>query len=321
MNKIEPVASLPVIAKQLNKKQKIGFIGLGKMGRNMVERLLKKKWRIVIYDKKGELRKNITKKGAVEANSLKDLAEKLTSPRIIWLMIPAGQPIKETLSGQNGLIKFLERKDVIIDGGNSFYLDSIKRYKKLSEKGIEFVDVGVSGGPEGARHGACLMVGGKEKIFKKLKPLFRDLAIENGFQFFKGQGAGHFVKMVHNGIEYGMMQAIAEGFNLIRKSNYKLDLKKVADIYSHGTVIESRLINWLEKAFERHGQNLDKVSGKVSHTGEGEWTMKTAKKLKVPVRIIEESFNFRILSQKKPSYTGKILSALREQFGKHKATK
>lgn len=300
--------------------QIIGFIGLGKMGKNMVLRLLEKNWQIVVYDKDEKVRKEVGGKGAIESLSIKDLVEKLSPPRVIWLMVPHWI-VENVLFAQGGLANFLEKGDIIIDGGNSFYLDSVKRYKKLAKKGINFVDVGVSGGPKGARKGACLMVGGEKNLFERLKPLFEDLATEQGFQFFSGPGAGHFVKMVHNGIEYGMMQAIAEGFNLMRKSTYKLDLEKVAEIYSYGSVIESRLIRWLKKSFEERGRELKGVSGNVTHTGEGEWAIKTAKKLKVPVKIIEESFKFRVRSEKNPSYTGKILSALREQFGGHKVTK
>jgi 6-phosphogluconate dehydrogenase len=300
--------------------KKFGFIGLGKMGKNMVERLLERNWEIVVYDKDEKARKELAKRGATEAKTIKDLVKNLKQPRVIWLMVPA-QAVDEVLLGEKRLAIFLEKGDVIIDGGNSFYLDSVKRQKKFAKRGIEFIDVGVSGGPEGAKKGACLMVGGKRKLFERLKPLFQDLACQNGFQFFEGAGAGHFVKMVHNGIEYGMMQAIAEGFNLMKESSYKFDLEKVADLYNHGSVIESRLIGWLKKAFEEHGRDLKRISGTVGHNGEGEWMVKTAKKLKVPVKIIEESLIFRVLSEKNPGYTGKILSALREQFGGHKATK
>jgi len=290
------------------------------MGKGITERLLERDWQLVVFDTDEKTRKETAKRGAIEAVSLKDLIKKLSPPRVIWVMAPHGA-VKGILFGDEGLINFLEKGDIVIDGGNSYFRDSIKRYEKLSKKGVEFIDVGVSGGPRGAREGACLMIGGKKNLFEKLQPLFNDLAVEKGFQFFEGAGAGHFVKMVHNGIEYGIMQAIAEGFNLMKNSPYKLDLEKVADVYNHGSVIESRLIGWLKKAFKERGQELKEVSGAVAHTGEGEWTVKTAKKLKAPVKIIEESFKFRIQSQKNPSYSGKILSALREQFGGHKATK
>ena len=165
------------------------------------------------------------------------------------------------------------------------------------------------------------MVGGDEASFQALEPLFKDLAADGAYQFFKGSGAGHFVKMVHNGIEYGMMQALAEGFALLKKSKYKLDLTRVADIYSHQSVIESRLVRWMKSAFEEYGENLANISGSVAHSGEGEWTVKTAKRLGVSVKIIEDAFTFRVQSKKKPSYTGKLLSALRGQFGGHSVKK
>ena len=286
-------------------RREIGLIGLGKMGKNMASRLKEKGWKVLGYDKNPPLGK---------------LAEGLSRPRVVWLMVPAGKPVEELIFSKNGLVNFWEEGDIIIDGGNSFFEDSIKRAKKLSQKGIEFLDVGVSGGPEGARKGACLMIGGKKEVFERLKPLFRDLAQKNGFQYLGKSGAGHFVKMVHNGIEYGMMQSIAEGFNLMKKSPFKLDLKKIARLYNQGSVIESRLIDWLEKAFQKYGQDLKIVSGKVGATGEGEWMVKTAKKWQIPVKVIEDAFLFRVKSQKKPSYTGQILSALREQFGHHKVT-
>jgi len=182
------------------------------------------------------------------------------------------------------------------------------------------MDTGVSGGPKGARFGASLMIGGDKKVFQKMEPLFSDIASVDGYRFFEGAGAGHFIKMVHNGIEYGMMQAIAEGFTILKKSKYELDFGKVADIYNHGSVIESRLIGWMKNALRLHGDDLKNVSGSVGHTGEGAWTIKTAKEMKIKAKVIEEALNFRIISEKKPDYTGKILSALREQFGGHNAT-
>ena len=286
--------------------KQVAIVGLGKMGKNMKLRLEEKGWRVLGFDKNPALEK---------------LVKGLSRSRVVWLMVPAGKPLEEVIFGKRGLVKFLEKGDIIVDGGNSFFEDSIKKAVKLAKKGINFLDAGVSGGPEGARKGACLMIGGKKGVFEKLKPLFKDLAQKDGFQYVGKAGAGHFVKMVHNGIEYGMMQAIAEGFNLMKNSPFNLDLKKIAALYNEGSVIESRLIGWLEKAFEKHGQDLLQVSGKVGATGEGEWTVKTAKKLKIAVKIIEESVGFRVLSQKKPNYTGKILSALREQFGGHKAEK
>jgi len=298
-------------------KKEIGIIGLGKMGSNMALRLIEKGWQVYGYNRTAEVAKNLEKDGLRPAYSIKELLEKLSSPRLVWLMIPVGKAIDELIFSKDGLARFLKKDDVIIDGGNSFYKDSVKRFRKLKKKGIHFVDVGVSGGPEGARYGASLMIGGDKKIFLKLEPLFYDLSKNGSYQFFEGAGAGHFVKMVHNGIEYGMMQAIAEGFTILKNAKYKLDLEKVADVYNRGSVIESRLIGWLKNAFKLYGDNFKGVSGTVGYTGEGEWTIKTATEMKIKAKIIEEAVKFRIQSEKHPSYTGKILTALRNQFGGH----
>jgi 6-phosphogluconate dehydrogenase len=232
-------------------------------------------------------------------------------------MIPAGNPIDEILFGKDGLIQLLDSGDTIIDGGNSFYKDSIIHYKKLQKEGIDFIDLGISGGPKGALDGASLMIGGDRSVFEKNEKLFQSMAVENGYQFFEGVGMGHFVKMIHNGIEYGMMQSIAEGFTLMRKHSPELDLKRVADVYNHKSVIESRLIGWVKDIFMQYGKDLKDISGSVDHTGEGQWTIQTAKKLKVETPVIKKSVEFRVGSSKKPSYTGKILSALRNRFGGH----
>ncbi|MEK7115232.1 MAG: phosphogluconate dehydrogenase (NAD(+)-dependent, decarboxylating), partial [Patescibacteria group bacterium] len=305
--------NLVSLKKYKPKNGAIGIIGLGKMGAGISKRLNEKGWQVIGYNRTpGEL---------LTVNSIKELVEKLPCPRVVWLMVKAGDAVDEMI---NQLTKLLKKGDIIIDGGNSFYKDSIRRHAELKKRGIGFLDVGVSGGPSGARNGPALMIGGDKKVFEKIELLFRDLALQSdsgqakGYQFFEGAGAGHFVKMIHNGVEYGMMQAIGEGFNILKNSSYKLDLKKVTDIYNNGSVIESRLIGWLKKAFELHGEDLEKVSGSVAHTGEGEWTVQTAKELGLEAKIIEASFKFRVLSEKNPSYTGKIVSALREQFGGHK---
>ena len=312
--------------------KKIGMIGLGKMGSNLSRRLIENGWQVYGYNKTSEATKSLEKEGLCAVYSLKEIAEKLqqggiSEPRIIWLMVPAAakttagklavKPVDEVLFGREGLIGYLKKGDIIIDGGNSFYKDSINRFKKLKKAGINFVDVGVSGGPNGAREGASLMIGGEKNTFKNLEFLFSDLAQPNGYQFFEGAGAGHFVKMAHNGIEYGMMQAIAEGFTILKKAKYKLNLKNIADVYNHGSVIESRLIGWLKNGFNLYGDNLEEVSGSVGYTGEGAWTVKTAKEMKIKTKIITEALKFRVNSKKDPSYAGQILSALRNQFGGH----
>ena len=294
-------------------KQKLGYIGLGKMGFNMVERLLDKGYEVVACDTNVEALKNISILGAKPAGSLVSLVSLLSAPRLIWLMVP--HQVVDSIIG--GLSPFIQQADTLIDGGNSPYKESMRRARELGKRGINFLDAGVSGGPSGARAGACIMVGGEKDVFEKYESLFRDLSAERGYGYMGKSGSGHFVKMVHNGIEYGMMQAIAEGFSIMKTSPFDLDLAKVAEIYNHRSVIESRLIGWLQKAFEQYGEDLDSISGSVSHTGEGTWTVEAAKELGVPVPIIEGALNFRIQSQHNPSYTGQILSALRTQFGRH----
>jgi 6-phosphogluconate dehydrogenase len=270
---------------------RIGYIGLGKMGLNMVERLHEKGHEVVAYNRSPEPREEAKKIGVETVETLEDLVNALEAPRVIWLMV--------THSANDAVLKeltpLLSKGDLIIDGGNSYYEDTIRRGKELEAEGLYFMDVGTSGGPKGARDGACLMIGGNKAMFQTLLSLFEDLASDGSAYAHLGKtGAGHFVKMVHNGIEYGMMQAIAEGFEVLKKSDFNLDLEQVAGLYNKKSVIESRLVGWLMSGFKKFGQDLDDVSGTVAHTGEGEWTVVTAKKLGVPVPIIEESFNLRV---------------------------
>ncbi|OHA63380.1 MAG: 6-phosphogluconate dehydrogenase (decarboxylating) [Candidatus Wildermuthbacteria bacterium RIFCSPHIGHO2_01_FULL_48_25] len=285
-------------------RKELGFIGLGKMGKPMVQRLQKRGWRVVTFDKIGG-----------SAQNLKELALKLKQPRVVWLMVPAGKPVDEVLGK---LILFLQKGDTVVDGGNSFYKDSLKRGAKLARKGISFLDVGVSGGPVSIEAGKfAIMVGGDKSAYTKVRPLLSDLS-DTQAGYMGKSGAGHFAKMVHNGIEYGMMQALAEGFAVLKKSPFKFRLQDVARAYNRNSIITSRLVGWLEEGFRLYGEDLRRASTKVSHTGEGEWTVKTAKQLKVSAPVIEESFRFRVQSAKKPSFTGKILSTLRAVFGGHK---
>lgn len=308
-------ASLAKIAGRLEKpadgsKPDIGLVGLGKMGRNMAVHLQEQGWPVTALTR-------TTEDSLIETlHDTKSFIAKLAPPRLIWLMVPAGT-VDEVLSGKDGLLKYLKPGDTIIEGGNSYYIDTKRRAEEVLKHGINFVDVGVSGGPGGARHGASLMIGGQLRDFQRLEELFAAIAAPEAYQFFPGYGAGHFVKMVHNGIEYGMMQAIAEGFTILKRSDYKLDLSAVAAIYNNGSVIESRLVGWLGSAFNIYGKDLSDVSGSVGHTGEGAWTVETARRLKTKAKIIEEALEFRKLSADSPSYTGKVLSALRGQFGGH----
>lgn len=292
----------------------IGYLGLGKMGKNMVLRLLEHGVEVTAWNRSEAPRLEVKKAGAQTTDSIKSLISTLKSPRTLWLMLPAGD-ITETAIQE--ILPLLSPGDTVIDGGNAFYKDSIRRGELLAQKQINFIDVGVSGGPGGARNGACLMIGGQDKVFKQLEPLFKVIAAPDSYAFFEGFGAGHFVKMVHNGIEYGMMQAIAEGFAVMKASKYNLDLSKVAELYNHGSVIESKLIGWTQSGFEAFGQELEPVSTTIAHSGEGEWTVLTAKELQVPVPIIEGSFQFRVKSNENPAYTNKVVSMIRNQFGGH----
>ena len=294
----------------------IGYIGLGKMGMNMVYRLNEMNWRVVAYNRSPEPRHQAANQGIVTVDSISGLVQKIDEPRIIWVMV-SHESVDAVL---DELAPLLSKGDVIIDGGNSLYKETIRRAKVIESKGIHFLDVGTSGGPSGARHGACCMIGGDESIFKKYEELFKDISAKDGYAYLGKHGAGHFVKMVHNGIEYGMMQSIGEGFEVMRKSEFSLDLKKIADLYNHKSVIESRLVGWLKDAYEKFGENLEEISGSIAHSGEGKWTVETAKELGVAVPIIEKSFKFRVQSKKKPSYIGKVVSALRNMFGGHEVS-
>ena len=296
---------------------KLGYIGLGKMGLNMVKLLLEKGYTVTAFDKNDSAVREIAQSGAESAISLQALSSSLDSPRLIWIMVP--HSVVDFVLEE--LVPSLEKGDTVIDGGNSPYKESIKRAVDLEEKGIDFLDVGVSGGPSGVRSGSCIMVGGKRDIFNKYEKLFKDLSVENGYGYMGKSGAGHFVKMVHNGIEYGMMQAIAEGFAVMSASPFQLDLIKIAEVYNHRSVIESRLVGWLRNAFKQYGERLNDISGSVSHSGEGMWTVESAKELGIPVPIIEGALRFREQSQETPSYTGQALSAMRNQFGGHEVEK
>ena len=302
-------------------KKTVGIIGLGRMGGGLAQNLLDHKWKVVGFNRSSDVTKSLEKVGLTASYSFAELVKNLPKPRVIILMLTAGKANDEVLFGKDGLINYLEKGDIVIDGANSFYKEDAERGKKLKAKGIIFMDAGISGGPGGARTGACCMVGGDKKTFEYVEQLFKDISIPDGYMHFEGIGAGHFVKMVHNGIEYGMMQSIAEGFEIMQKSPYKLNLLDVTEIYQHGSVVTSRLVGWLQDAFKKYGTDLKDVSGAVGFTGEGEWTAATAKELGVPAKIIEESYKFRVASQKKPSFTGKALTGMRNSFGHHSIEK
>ncbi len=301
------------------KKGEVGIIGLGKMGGNLARQLHSKNWKVIGYNQSSEATKKLESEGIEGSYSLNEFVEKLTAPKTIWIMVPYTGVDKVIES----LLPLLNKGDTVIDGGNSPYKDSIRRGIKLAESGINFLDVGVSGGPGGALNGACVMVGGDPELYKKYENLFKDMSVKDGYGYMGKSGAGHFVKMVHNGIEYGMMQSIAEGFNILKESPFALDMLSVAKIYNNGSVITSSLVRWLTEAYVKFSNELDKeecCSAEVAHSGEGQWTVDAAKEFNVPVAIIEESLEFRKRSKDNPSYIGRVLSAMRHQFGGHNAS-
>jgi glucose-6-phosphate 1-dehydrogenase len=307
--------------KESNAEKQIAVVGLGKMGANLARRMMKTGWKVTGYNRSMKPAQELEKEGLNVALKITDLPWILKGPRLIWLMVPAGKVIDDILFGEEGLAYRLSPGDTIVDGGNSFYQNSINRAQKLKEKGINFIDIGVSGGPQGALTGPCLIVGGEAQNQDIVRELCNDLALNDSVRFFPGEGMGHFVKMVHNAIEYGMMQSIAEGMEVLKQSPVPIDLIAATQIYNNRSVIESRLVGWLENSYKERGTDLTDISSTVSHSGEAEWTIKIAKKMGVDIKTIEESFNFRVHSKDNPRYAGKVVAALREQFGGHKATK
>jgi len=302
-------------------RRSAGVVGLGKMGAALARNLLDHGWRVVGFNRTHSVAEGMAEEGLVPASSLRELADGLPMPRVIWLMVPAGRAVDDMLFGSEGtsegLADVLEPGDLVIDAGNSHFREAADRARRLAERGIRFVDCGTSGGPAGARYGACLMVGGATSDFERIEPMLADVAVPGGYAHFPGTGAGHFVKMVHNGIEYGMMQSIAEGFALMHGSEFELDLRSVADLYQHGSVVESRLIGWLSQAYEELGDDLVGASGSVGRTGEGDWTVAIAREAGRSVPAIEAAVRFRVDSETEPSYAGQVLTALRNSFGGH----
>ncbi len=293
---------------------KLGYLGLGKMGKNMVLRLLEQGYEVVAWNRSPEPRVEVSASGAVAVQTIPELISQLPSPRVLWLMLPAGEVTRQMIEE---LLPLLSSGDTIIDGSNNFYKNTQDNSRLLEAHGIFFFDAGISGGPSGARNGACVMAGGAEEPDVEISKLFQTIAAPGAYQFFPGVGAGHFVKMVHNGIEYGMMQAIGEGFEVMKASGLNLDLEQVARLYNQGSVIESRLVGWLESGYSKHGVDLDGISGSVAHSGEGQWTVETAQEFQIPTPVISASLQFRIDSTNNPSYTGKVVSTLRNEFGGH----
>jgi 6-phosphogluconate dehydrogenase len=282
----------------------LGMIGLGRMGANMTKRLEERGHDMKTYDPGVDS----------TAASLEELRDQLDAPRSFWLMVPAGKITEDTFQDLLGLA---EAGDVIVDGGNSNFRDSQRRHAAAAEKGIAFVDAGVSGGVWGLQVGYCLMVGGEEAAVAQVEPVFRDLAPEDGYAHVGASGAGHFTKMVHNGIEYGLMQAYAEGFEVMKESEFDLDLHEIAGIWRYGSVVRSWLLELLHAAFEKEGGRLEHIRGYVEDSGEGRWTVAEAIAENVPVPVITAALFARIASRQEQSFAAQVNAALRNQFGGH----
>jgi len=292
----------------------IGMIGLGRMGMNMARRLLKAGHEVHVFNRTAAKVQEMVKEGAQGATSLEDFVKKLKAPRTVWLMLPTGAPLDQHIEA---LTPLLSKGDLIIDGGNSYYKDDLRHAEQLKKSGIHYLDAGVSGGIWGLKIGYCLMVGGDKGDFDRLVPIWKDLAPNGeGFMHCGGTGAGHFVKMVHNGIEYGMMQAYGEGFEILQASPYKPDSAKVAKLWNQGSVVRSWLLELAAEAFAEDPQ-LTHVSGYVEDSGEGRWTVQQAVESGVSAPIITLSLFNRFLSRQKDAFTNKVLAALRNKFGGH----
>jgi 6-phosphogluconate dehydrogenase len=283
----------------------LGMIGLGRMGGGMTERLRESGHEVQTYDPQVEER---------TAGSLAELKEQLEAPRAFWMMVPAGKITEDVFQE---LLSLADEGDTVVDGGNSNFRDSKRRYEDAAKKSINFVDVGVSGGIWGLEVGFCLMAGGDEEPVSRLEPILETLAPEDGYAHVGPSGAGHFVKMIHNGIEYGLMQSYAEGFEIMEHSDYDLDLHQISGIWRYGSVVRSWLLELLHSAFEQHGSKLDDIAPYVEDSGEGRWTIDEAIKENVPVPVIAASLFARFASRDETKFSAKVAAALRNQFGGH----
>jgi 6-phosphogluconate dehydrogenase len=296
------------------KPVRLAMVGLGKMGGNMVQRLLRGGHQVVAFDRNPAAVKTHQGYGADGAGTLRDAVSKLPAPRIVWVMVPSGDPVEQTI---DELIPLLGKGDIIIDGGNSNFHDTMRRAEKLRTHGIHFIDSGTSGGIWGLEHGYCLMVGGPDEAVKICEPIFRTLAPPEGYAHLGPSGAGHYVKMIHNGIEYGLLQAYAEGYEILHASkDFKLDLHRVAALWQQGSVVRSWLNELAERAFASD-PDLASIKGFVADSGEGRWTVQEAIDLDVPAPVITLSLLARFRSRQPESYGAKVIAALRREFGGH----
>ena len=295
---------------------KVGVIGLGKMGLNISKNLIDHNHQVVAYDINQEAIQEISEYGATGATKLTDFVESLSKPRIVWIMVP--HTVVDTIL--NDITHLLTKGDIVIEAGNSHYKDSIRRYQELKTMGVSFLDAGTSGGIEGARNGANYMIGGDEEAWLVVEPIFRDTSVPKGYLYTGKSGSGHFLKMVHNGIEYGMMAAIGEGFEVLEKSEFDYNYEGVARVWNNGSVIRSWLMELTESAFSKDG-NLDEIKGIMHSSGEGKWTVEAALDLKAATPIIALSLLMRYRSLENDTFTGKVVAALRNEFGGHATVK
>ena len=292
---------------------KVGIIGLGKMGYNLALNIRDNNYEVLAYNRSKEKVDNIIKENIKGYYELEKMIDDLDDRKVVWLMLSDGEAIDSMI---DTLIPILQANDIIIDGGNSFYQDTLRRYEKLKEHGINFIDAGTSGGTEGARNGACMMVGGDAEPVLYLEEFFKSLNVENGYLHCGASGSGHYVKMVHNGIEYGMMQAIGEGFAILDKSQYDLDHEKVARVWANGSIIRGLLMTLTEQLFVNNG-DLSSILPVVDANGEGEWTVAEAVRLKVSAPVISNALFARYDSKDEKQYSNKLIAALRNEFGGH----
>ena len=295
----------------------IGIIGLGKMGFNLALNLNRNQYEVVAHDVNSTFVQNIAKEGIKTATTVEELCQQLQNRKVIWLMVPAGEIVDEVITS---LLPFLNKNDIIIDGGNSNYKDSKRRYTQLKDLGFDFLDCGTSGGTSGALNGACTMIGGDAPVFEYVSNVFQAISVPNGWLYTGEAGSGHFTKMVHNGIEYGMMQSIAEGFEVFEHSEYDINFEKTAKLFNHGSVVRSWLMELTENAFSKDPR-LDSIKGIMHSSGEGKWTLETALDLGVPTPVIALSIMMRYRSQMQDTFSGKVVAALRNEFGGHAVEK
>lgn len=295
---------------------KVGFVGLGRMGKPMALRLARQGVEVVAYNRSQGVLQEVAQEGIEPAASPLDAAKRLIPPRVVWLMVPAGDVVDEMIWGEQGVLGGLQARDIVIDGGNSHYTDSVRRAEALAPQGVDYLDVGTSGGLEGAANGVSLTIGGPRGAFEACRPIFEALAVSDGFAHVGESGAGHFAKMVHNAMEYAMLQMIGEGFWLLEQSEYEFDLAQVAHAWNHGGVIRSWLLGLAERAFSDR-QQFDEISDYVGGGETGEWGIQEARRLHVPTPLMDLAVNERLLSQAGESFARRVVAALRLQFGGH----